>query len=192
MPKAIRRRLALLFTLPDLAALDATRFAVLVLGILAAGLWMGVEGIESHAEFQPRRVQMEQKARAWSPLLYRQPLSIAGRPTPAAGGHTVLVRADSIPDEEEARLCGVLRAPLGVRWYALSAEVPRCARELVSTRVSVVAPGERAGLRAARWVLVEGDSVALHSLRELPSPAETRRILETFTTPSIPTTPSVP
>ena len=192
MPQAIRRRLALLFTLPDLAALDATRFAVLVLGILAAGLWMGVKGIESHAEFRPRRVQMEQKARAWSPLVYRQPLSVAGRPAPAAGGYAVLVRADSLPDGEEARLCGVLRAPQGVRWYSLSAEVPDCARESASERVSVAAPGDGTGLRAARWILMEGDSVALYSLRELPSAAESRRILETFTLSTLPTTVSLP
>lgn len=191
MPQAIRRRLALLFTIPDLAALDGARFAVLVLGILAAGLWMGARGIESHADFQRRRVEMELRARAWSPLVYRQPLSVTGGPALTAGGRTVLVRADSVPGGEEARLCDVLRRPAGVRWYALSAEFPDCARESASARVSV-ATGKGTGLRAARWILLEGDSVALYSLRELPSAAETRRILETFTTPSIPTTASAP
>jgi hypothetical protein len=78
-----------------------------------------------------------------------------------------------------------------VRWYALSAELPDCARESASARVSV-ATGKGTGLRAARWILLEGDSVALYSLRELPSAPETRRILETFTAHSLPTTPSVP
>lgn len=184
MPQAIRRRLALLFTLPDLDSLDGARFAVLVLGLLAAGLWMGVRGIESHAGFQRRRVEMELKARAWSPLAYRQPLSVAGGSALPAGGNTVLVRADSVPAAEEARLCGVLRAPEGVRWYSLSAEVPGCARELASARVSVAAPGDGTGLRAARWVLAEGDSLALYSLRELPSAAEACRIRKLFSPPA--------
>jgi hypothetical protein len=187
MPQAIRRRLALLFTLPDLGALDGARFAVLVLGILAAGLWMGVKGIESHADFQHRRVHMELKARAWSPLVYRQPLVVSPHTVLAAGGTAVLVRADSVPRAEEARLCGLLRAPQGPRWYSLSAEVPGCAREAAASRVSLASPGKGTGLRAARWILVEGDSVALHSLRELPSPAEARRIVATFTTPTLPT-----
>ena len=192
MPKAIRRRLALLFTLPDLAALDATRFAVLVLGILAAGLWMGVKGLESHADFQRRRVEMELKARAWSPLAYRQPVSVSPHTVLPSGGSAVLVRADSLPAAEEARLCDVLRRPGDVRWYALSAQVSDCARESASARVSVAAAGNGTGLRAARWILLEGDSVALYSLRELPSPAETRRILETFTQSTFPTTASLP
>jgi hypothetical protein len=191
MPQAIRRRLALLFTLPDLGALDGARFAVLVLGILAAGLWMGVKGIESHAEFRPRRVQMEQKARAWSPLLYRQPLAVSPHTVLPAGGLAVLVRADSVPPAEEARLCGLLRAPRGPRWYSLSAGVAGCAREAAAARVSVATPGKGAGLRAARWILVEGDSVALHSLRELPSPAEARRIVATFTAPTLSTVAAV-
>ncbi len=188
MPQAIRRRLALLFTLPDLAALDGARFAVLVLGLLAAGLWMGVEGIESHAGFQRRRVEMELKARASSPLLYRQPLRVepAGAARPA-GGLAVLVRADSVPAAEEARLCGLLRGAPGVRWYSLSAGAAGCARESASARVSVAAPGDPVMLRAARWVLVDGDSLALYSLRELPSPAEARRIAATFTPPVLPT-----
>jgi hypothetical protein len=185
MPKAIRRRLALLFTLPDLAALDGARFAVLVLGILAAGLWMGAKGIESHADFQRRRVEMELKARASSPLLYRQPLRVeASGAVRPAGRLVVLVRADSIPAAEEARLCSVLRAPEGVRWYSLSAEVPGCAREFASARVSVRASGKGVGLRAARWILMEGDSLALYSLRELPSPAEARRIRRLFSPPT--------
>lgn len=192
MPKAIRRRLALLFTLPDLAALDATRFAVLVLGILAAGLWMGVKGVESHAGFQRRRVEMEIKARASSPLLYRQPLRIesSGAVRPA-GRLVVLVRADSIPAAEEARLCSALHGPEGVRWYSLSAEVPGCAREFESARVSIGASGKGVGLRAARWILMEGDSLALYSLRELPSPAEARRIRRLLSPPtsSTPTGP---
>lgn len=188
MPQALRRRLALLFSLPDLGALDGARFAVLVLGIVAAGLWMGVKGIESHAEFRPRRVQMEQKAHAWSPLLFRQPLAVSPRTVLPAGGLAVLVRADSVPAAEEARLCGLLRAPGGVRWYSLSGEVAGCAREAAAARVSVATPGEGVGLRAARWILVEGDSVALHSLRELPAPAEARRIAATFASPTLPTT----
>ncbi|HLL46205.1 MAG TPA: hypothetical protein VK399_05835 [Longimicrobiaceae bacterium] len=192
MPKAICRRLALLFTLPDLAALDATRFAVLVLGILTAGLWMGVKGVEAHVGFQRRRVEMELKARAWSPLEYRQPMSVSPRMVLPAGGTAVLVRADSLPAAEEARLCEVLRRPGDVRWYALSAEVADCARESASARVSVAAGEKGTGLRAARWILLEGDSVALYSMRELPSAVKTRRILEMFTTPSLPTTTSVP
>ncbi|MEW5929312.1 MAG: hypothetical protein AB1941_17810 [Gemmatimonadota bacterium] len=187
MPQALRRRLALLFSLPDLGALDGARFAVLVLGILAAGLWMGVKGIESHADFRHRRVEMELKARAWSPLLHRQPLVVSPHTVLPAAGTAVLVRSDSVPEAEETRLCDVLRAPEGVRWYALSAQVVGCAREAAAARVSVASPGRGAGLHAARWILVEGDSIALHSLRELPSPAEARRILATFTTPTLPT-----
>jgi hypothetical protein len=188
MPQALRRRLALLFTLPDLGALDGARFAVLVLGILAAGLWMGVKGIESHAEFRPRLVQMEQKARAWSPLLFRQPLAVSPHTALPAGGLAVLVRADSVPAAEEARLCAALGAAGGVRWYSLSPEIAGCAREAAAARVSVATPGKGAGLHAARWILVEGDSVALHSLRELPTPAEARRIAATFAPPTLPTT----
>jgi hypothetical protein len=191
MPQAIRRRLSRLFTLPDLGALDGARFAVLVLGILAAGLWMGVKGLESHADFRRRRVQMELKARAWSPLTYRQSLAVSPRALPA-GGLGVLVRADSVPSAEEARLCGLLRAPGGARWYSLSAEVAGCAREAAAARVSVATSGRDAGLRAARWVLVEGDSLALYSLRELPSPAEARRILRAFTPSTLPTAAARP
>lgn len=189
MPQALRRRLALLFTLPDLGALDAARFAVLVLGMFVAGLWMGVKGIEAHADFRHRRVEMEQKARAWSPLLYRQPLRVTG-----SGGArpAVLVRADSVPEAEVTRLCDALRGPDGVRWYALSAEIAGCAREAAASRVSVASPGKGTGLRAARWILVEGDSTALHSLRELPSPAEARRIAATFTTPTPSTAATLP
>lgn len=181
MLRPLRRTLSRLFTLPDLGTLDGARFAVLVLGILAAGLWMGVKGIESHADFQRRRVQMEIKARAWSPLVYRQPLAISPHTALPAGGLAVLVRADSVPPAEEARLCGLLRTPGGPRWYSLSAQIAGCAREAAASRVSV-ASSKGAGLRAARWILVEGDSLALYSLRDLPSPAETRRIMKTFTT----------
>lgn len=192
MLQSIRRRLTLLFTIPDLAGLDAARFAVLVLGILAAGLWMGVRGIESHADFQRRRVEMELKARAWSPLAYRQPLSVSPHTVLPAGGTAVLVRADSLPAAEEAGLCDVLRRPGEVRWYALSAEVPACAREATAARVSVASPGRGTGLRAARWILVEGDSLALYSLRELPSAAEARRILDAFAPSILPTTAVLP
>ncbi len=193
MPQAFRQKLSRLFTLPDLGALDGARFAVLVLGILAAGLWMGVKGLESHADFRRRRVQMELKARAWSPLTYRQPLRVkASGGAPASAAPAVLVRADSLPRAEEARLCGLLRAPGGARWYSLSAEVPGCALDRTSARVSVAVSGKDAGLRGARWILVEGDSMALYSLRELPSPAEARRILEAFTPPIVPTTASRP
>lgn len=191
MPQAIRRRLSRLFTLPDLGALDGARFAVLVLGILAAGLWMGVKGLESHADFRRRRVQMELKARAWSPLEYHQSLVVSPRAL-AARGPAVLVRADSVPPAEEARLCGLLRARGSARWYSLSAEVSGCALNLPSARASVAVSGRGAGLRAARWILVEGDSLALYSLRELPSPAEARRILQAFTPSILPTTASLP
>ena len=193
MPQATRQRLSRLFTLPDLGALDGARFAVLVLGILAAGLWMGVKGLESHADFRRRRVQMELKARAWSPLTYRQSLRVdASGGAGAAGGLAVLVRADSVPSAAEARLCGLLREPEGARWYSLSAEVVGCAHEAAAARVSVATSGKDAGLRAARWILVEGDSLALYSLRELPSRAEARRILEAFTPSTLPTTAARP
>ncbi|HEX7238927.1 MAG TPA: hypothetical protein VF263_01565 [Longimicrobiaceae bacterium] len=175
MPGSPRRWVSRLFTLPDLDALDGAQFAALVLLLLTAGCWLAVRGIESYAGLRHRGVEMELSRRASSPVPYRH--ALAG-PVGEALPLVALVRTDSVPPEEDGRLCALLRERGGrvpVRAFALTGEVPPCAREAAPASLRS-APADRPVLRGARWLLVEGGSVVLYSRRDLPSRNEVERV----------------
>jgi hypothetical protein len=174
-----------------ISSLGTLEFSALVLAILVAAAWLGVRGIESHADLRQRRRFAELRMEATSPAVYRKLVPVTrrvllGTSVPGGTAPLLVLRADSFsgPAERE-HLCTLARESTSftgaeVRWVALSGDVPPCARAVVA---GAAAPGAgdaaaiRREIRSARWVLVDAGSRVLFNARGVPSPSEVRGTL---------------
>ncbi|HEU0014455.1 MAG TPA: hypothetical protein VFQ45_12270 [Longimicrobium sp.] len=163
-----------------MARLTGEQFAVLLLGLLAMAAVLGLRGMERLADARTRHFQALARQAAVSPLPYGALIPAAGRPRPE-GVHAV-VRADAVARADEEALCVLARhtaASRDVAWVALSGRGPACAMVAAPVRpAGASADSLRRLAGAARWWIVGADGRALYSRREVPRPAELRRLLD--------------
>lgn len=171
-------------------------FAATLLVVVTAAAWLGVRGVERHAELRLSHRLGELRHAATSPLAYGKVVAatrrtlLGGAP---AGSPLLVIRADSLPGPaERERLCALARGGAGlgapaaaVRWVALTEDVPACARGVLA---AAPAPGAvsalRGELRSARWVVVGADARVLHNARGVPTADEVRGTLALLAPPA--------
>jgi hypothetical protein len=171
-----KRRLAALW--------DGPGFNVAALAGTAVGVWLLASGLDRMQEPVQRIVSNRTVAAAGSPLDYHQPMPGHGA-LATAGGWRFLVRLDSVPRQEEARLCATLRATHTsgtVVWLDLSGDLPSCAAGSNGARLHSSGDPSllREELRGTRWVLMDERDRAVYSGRAVPSAAELAAFGELF------------
>lgn len=166
----------------DPQQLGGWEFTALTLAILVAAAWLTARGLEAQADLRQRMHVARLQAEAVSPVAYRKPVPVTHRLlAPSSSGRVLALRVDSVADGPEAgRLCALARAVPGVAAFALSDDVPECARPLLAsgpvsdeTQAAVV----RREVRSARLVLIGADGRVLYNRRDLPTAEELRGTL---------------
>lgn len=176
----LRRRIGGLLSSATLARLHAWEFTALVLALLTAAAWMAANGLESLSVQRRNGYAARVRAQASSPVPYGKPVPRAAALLGPAGAWHAFVRADSVPAAaERERLCALAAGgAAGVRWLALSDDVPACLR---AASPLAVPAGERAAvkaeLRSARWGVVDAEGRVRHNRRGAPTVGEVRRTL---------------
>lgn len=165
----------------DPQQLGGWEFTALTLAILVAAAWLTARGLEAQADLRQRMHVARLQAEAVSPVAYRKPVPVTHRLlAPSSPGRVLALRVDSVADDAEAgRLCTLARAVPGVAAFALSDDVPACARPLLAG--GAVRDEDRAAVRrevrSARLVLIGADGRVLYNRRDLPTAEEVRGTL---------------
>ena len=159
-----------------LAAMPVQRYRLLVLAILALGAALAAEGMQRLAAMRATWYLAQVRSHAVSPVSYGASLPSLHALAGGAGRVRAVVRVDSA-GADGARLCalaGALGGDAGVVWITASPDAEACVRERVGGRVVRAAAAARTELGKARWIVIGGDGMALHSAHGVPSAAELR------------------
>ena len=160
----------------DLAGMGTGEFAVLLLGLVTASVWVDQASVSAMAEARLQAALSAANHAAASPLPYHaQPKALAGLLAsvgPAVA--TSVLRLEGA--ERPADACALLGAGGGHAVRVLGA-APECVPPVA--RLGGPSGGRAAAeLGRARWVGLDGRGRVLYSRAELPRPDEMERVAQ--------------
>lgn len=168
----------------SVASLRASRFALLVLTMSAAAMWLMAAGLERLSAWRrtmdtARASRASASPRPYDTQLVAIPALLRRDRVPTERAWLAIVRVDSAGPKEEERICAAVRQELATSWHfvwlALSLRTPRCfgarpARDVLTRPPELhVAARLRSEFRDARWAIVDSSFRVVYSARRFPT-----------------------
>ncbi|HEY0020408.1 MAG TPA: hypothetical protein VGC13_29185 [Longimicrobium sp.] len=161
-----------------LARLSARGYRLLLLCLCTSAALLASEGMQRLAALRANYYLAVDRGGAVSPIAHGARLPALGAlAATAPAGVRAVVRADSA-GEGAAALCALaaeLKNAPGVVWIAGGGGVDACVRASIGRIVPATAAA-RTELARARWVLLDGGGLALHSGRTVPAARDVRAL----------------